>query len=130
MITLLTRRLLVAAAAATVAVALSGCGASAESAATGVWGDPNAARMPSLELHEDRSLSGTDGCNRLVGTWKVSGDKIEFGPLASTLMACEGVDTWLGAATTATIDGSTMTLKDQGGKEIGTIERQPTGSPS
>ena len=130
MIVVIARRILVAAAAATVAVALSGCGASAGSAATGVWGDPDATRMPSLELHEDRSLSGTDGCNRLVGTWKMSGDRIEFGPIASTLMACEGVDTWLGAATTATIDGSTMTLTDQGGKTIGTLERQPTSSPS
>ncbi|MEB0265810.1 META domain-containing protein [Cryobacterium sp. 10I5] len=130
MVTLLARRILVATAAASVAVALSGCGASAESAATGVWGDPDAPRMPSLELHEDRSLSGTDGCNRLVGTWKMSGDRIEFGPIASTLMACEGVDTWLGAATTATIDGSTMTLTDQGGKEIGTLERRPASSPN
>ncbi|TFB87458.1 META domain-containing protein [Cryobacterium algoricola] len=126
----LARRILVAVAAASVAVALSGCGASAGSAATGVWGDPGAARTPSLELHEDRSLSGTDGCNRLVSTWKMSGDRIEFGPLASTLMACEGVDTWLGSATAATIDGSTMTLTDQGGKKIGTLERQPTSSPS
>jgi len=60
----------------------------------------------------------------------MSGDRIEFGPLASTLMACEGVDTWLGSATAATIDGSTMTLTDQGGKTIGTLERQPTSSPS
>jgi len=129
-ITVLARRILVSIAVASVAVALSGCGASAESTATGIWGDPNATRMPSLELHEDRSLSGTDGCNRLVGTWKMSGNQIEFGTLASTLMACEGVDTWLGAATTATIDGSTMTIKDQGGKAIGTLQRQPTSSPS
>ncbi|WP_277870865.1 MULTISPECIES: hypothetical protein [unclassified Cryobacterium] len=38
--------------------------------------------------------------------------------------------TWLGSATSATIDGSTMTLTDQGGKEIGTLERQPTSNPT
>lgn len=130
MITLLARRIALAVFGATVVLALSGCGASAGSSLIGVWGDPSATRMPSLELREDRSFSGTDGCNRLVGTWKVSGDRIEFGPIASTLMACEGVDTWLVGAATATVDGSTMTVKDQGGKAIGTLERRAASSPS
>ena len=40
---------------------------------------------------EDGQVSGSSGCNRYSGEYKVSGKKIEFGMLASTLMAC--VDT-------------------------------------
>ena len=67
--------------------------------------------------------TGTDGCNRLVGTWSMSGDAVEFGTFASNLMACEGVDTWLGGASTATVAGSTMTIQDADGDELGTLER-------
>jgi len=38
-------------------------------------------------------------------------------------MACEGVDTWLSTLDSATIDGSTLHVKDQGGAEIGTLSR-------
>ena len=53
----------------------------------------------------------------------MNGDTIEFGPLGSTLMACEGVDTWLNGAVSAPVTGSTMTARSDGGAEIGTLER-------
>ena len=48
---------------------------------------------------------------------------LTFENVASTLMACADVDTWLSALDTATIDGSTMTVFDESGDEIGTLER-------
>lgn len=42
----------------------------------------------SLNFTGDR-LSGTGGCNRLVGSYKINDNKLEMSPLASTSMACE-----------------------------------------
>ena len=115
---------LIAFAAVTLALGLAGCSAgSAGADVTGTWGTPDATGTPGLELNADESVTGTDGCNRMVGTWSLNGDTVEFGTFASTLMACEGVDTWLSGASTATVDGATMTIQDAGGDEIGTLER-------
>ena len=115
---------LLALAAVAFAAGLTGCSAGTGSGdVTGVWGTPDSTGTPGLELKADQSVTGTDGCNRLVGTWSLNGDTIEFGTFASTLMACEGVDTWLGQASTATVDGSVMTVQDSDGAEIGTLDR-------
>ena len=117
-------RLLALTVGAALTVALAGCAATASSnGALGIWGTPEASNTPGLNLRDDQTVSGTDGCNRLVGSWKMNGDTIEFGPLASTLMACDGVDTWLNGAATATVSGSTMTVIGGDGTEIGTLER-------
>jgi len=41
-----------------------------------------------LEIGDDGRISGTGGCNRMTGKATVSGDRITFGPIASTNMAC------------------------------------------
>ena len=41
------------------------------------------------EFGKDGTLSGSAGCNNFNGTFKVDGDKITIGPLASTMMACD-----------------------------------------
>lgn len=33
---------------------------------------------------------GDSGCNRFTGSYKVKGDRLTIGPLASTMMFCEG----------------------------------------
>jgi heat shock protein HslJ len=43
-----------------------------------------------LEIQGDR-LAGRSGCNRFVGAWKVVDDVLEIGPLASTMMWCDGL---------------------------------------
>ena len=48
---------------------------------------------------------------------------IVFGPLASTRMACDGVDTWLQHASTAVITGDLMEIFDDGGAPIGELHR-------
>ena len=112
--------------AASAALILTACASTTPGSAgspEGTWGDAASANTPYLELGDDGRLTGTDGCNRLTGTWKVAGDEITFGPLASTRMACEGVDTWLSNAVSAKISGSTMTVTGSGGAEIGSLER-------
>lgn len=41
-----------------------------------------------LTVAADGTVSGNSGCNGFGGTATIEGDKVEFGPLAGTLMAC------------------------------------------
>jgi heat shock protein HslJ len=46
-------------------------------------------RDPHLVLDpRERRLSGSGGCNRLLGSYDVDGDRLTFGPVATTMMAC------------------------------------------
>ncbi|WP_426592251.1 META domain-containing protein [Cellulomonas sp. McL0617] len=115
-----------------VGAALSACAGSSGSSGsaltssdvTGTWSEPSSKPVVELELLADGSVSGSDGCNKMNGTWKIDGSEIQFGPFAATMMACENVDTWLSGASKATVDGSTMTILDDGSKKIGTLEKQ------
>ncbi|RRJ93382.1 META domain-containing protein [Flavobacterium macacae] len=52
---------------------------------------PDYAKIPELKFDPSESrVSGNSGCNSISGTFKVEEDKITFGPLAQTKMACEG----------------------------------------
>ena len=94
----------------------------------GVGGDTSDTTAPSLDLADDGSFSGTDGCNQLNGSWTVDeADHVQFEDVASTMMACEDVDTWLAGLTEATVADDTMTVLGQDGNEIGTLERGGTG---
>jgi copper homeostasis protein (lipoprotein) len=52
-------------------------------------------REPHVILNlETKRVSGSSGCNRLVGGYELNGDKLTFGQMASTRMACpDGMDT-------------------------------------
>ncbi|WOH19045.1 META domain-containing protein [Paenarthrobacter sp. GOM3] len=104
------------------AALLAGCSGSNTSPFVGVWGDPTNLGKPSLDLHAYGAASGTDGCNRLIGSWKEDAKTITFGGFATSRMACEGVDTWLSTAATAKIqeDGK-LAVFGQDGKQIGTL---------
>lgn len=103
------------------ALTLAACSAQAASP-VGTWGEGGEGK-PQLVLEEGGALSGTDGCNRLTGGWEQQGDTISFGEVASTAMACQGVDTWLVGLSTATVDGKTLHVSDASGAEIGTLTR-------
>jgi putative lipoprotein len=46
-------------------------------------------REPHLLLHpEDRRVTGHGGCNALTGSYEISTDRITFGQMAATMMAC------------------------------------------
>src|SRR5262245_36069262 len=47
--------------------------------------DPH--REAHLQFHAGR-VSGSDGCNRLTGSYQLNGDRVTFGQMAGTQMAC------------------------------------------
>lgn len=134
----LIRRATGLALAAAAALALSGCvvvtpgaGAGAGGGSgpgggpdpIGSWGTVDSTGVPFLTFAEGGQFNGSDGCNTLSGMWELDGNTIDFENVATTLMACEGVDTWLSALDEATISGTTMTILNEADKVIGTLER-------
>lgn len=83
---------------------------------------------PDLQTHlvldgEEGRVSGSSGCNRLIGTFTLHGDALSFGPLAGTRMACpppamELERRFHGALALVTgysIDGEVLTLEGPDG---------------
>jgi heat shock protein HslJ len=95
----------------------------------GVGADSRAA----LTFAADGAVSGSGGCNRLMGRAGISGQTIKFGPLATTRMACSAavmaMERKLLDAFTATrsyhIAGSLLTLHDASGVELVRLARRP-----
>jgi len=105
---------------------LAGCtGGGAAQAVIGTWGDGTDADEPHLVFSDDGRVAGSDGCNSLTGSWKADGDAILVSDVASTLMACPDVDTWLGGIARATLSESDdqLTILDDAGTEIGSLDR-------
>ena len=131
------RKISIAAGALFAVLVLAGCAGVQGSAQggsidpVGAWGDTSDPNVPSLELADDGSLTGTDGCNRLNGSWTIDeADHVQFEDVASTMMACEDVDTWLAGLSEATVADDTMTVLGQDGAEIGTLDRTGADAPS
>lgn len=104
---------------------LSGCsGAPSDSEIEGTWGGPEGSSKPFLTFAEDGKISGFDGCNTLMGSWERTDAGVDFGQLASTRMACDGVDAWLSNGVEGTFSGSTLTVLSEDGSTIGTLKRQ------
>ncbi len=89
----------------------------------GDWTQPGSDPVVHLELAQDGSVSGSDGCNQLTGSWELDGTTVQLGDLGATMMACEDVDTWLSQAQSATVSGDTLTVLDESGDSIGTLEK-------
>ncbi|MBO1902174.1 META domain-containing protein [Leucobacter weissii] len=117
------RLLLAALALGLTPLCLAGCSSAPSTGPVGTWGDPGAQGEPHLVFDEDGRFSGSDGCNRVMGSWRVDGDRIDLGEMASTMMYCEGVDTWLNAASTAVIRDDALVLNDADGAELGVLPR-------
>lgn len=116
------------AAAALLAACADSPGNPAESGASvpsveGSWGNTADSSSPSLDFAPGGRVSGTDGCNRLMGHWTQDGAAVTLIDLASTMMYCQDVDTWLSAAATAEVDGETLALFNENGDPIGTLQR-------
>ena len=101
------------------AVALAGC-ASEDDPAAGFWASDDGSE---LELRKDGGFSGTDGCNLLTGTWSTRNEDVVFESGAMTLKECVGVDAWLSELASGSIDGHTMIVFDERGREIGALDR-------
>lgn len=112
--------------------ALAACSSSEDSSGaalepsdvTGTWSQTDTEPPVDLELADDGTVSGSDGCNQLNGTWKIDGSEVQLGPFAATMMACDNVDTWLSAATSANVDGDEMTVFNEDHKEIGVLFKE------
>lgn len=112
---------------ASVALLASACSSEASDSTgpvpvVGAWGE-DAPGQPRLEFTEDGRFAGTDGCNRLFGSWEQDGADVSFGMAGSTMMACEGVDTWLERLHSGLVDGDVLHISDEAGTEIGTLTR-------
>jgi len=75
------------------------------------------------EFDDQGAVGGSSGCNSYSAQYQVSGSSMTIGPTSGTLMAClEAVMTQesaylaaLGASTSYSISGDTLTLKDSSG---------------
>lgn len=124
-----TTGIVLLAAAAVLAACAGNAGTTEPVDPVGTWGDPSETAEPSLALASDGSLTGTDGCNRLTGSWSDDGETITFSDVATTRMMCAHVDAWLSELATGTIQGETLAVLDDAGSEIGTLERSSSDEP-
>jgi heat shock protein HslJ/quercetin dioxygenase-like cupin family protein len=65
--------------------------AAVELAGVAVPGEP-AARQPTIEFVANGRVAGRDGCNRFSGPYTRAGERLTFGELALTRMACPGTE--------------------------------------
>jgi copper homeostasis protein (lipoprotein) len=87
-------------------------------------------REPHFILQVDgQRVIGSGGCNRFMGRYSVEADRLTFGPLAGTRMACpEGMEQEdafheaLGSAATWRIIGERLELFDAAGKSLARFE--------
>jgi heat shock protein HslJ len=94
-------------------------------------------REPYMELQADPArVAGSDGCNRMMGSYTLNGEKIEFSKMAGTMMACangmeQGAAFTRALSLTASwrVDGSTLTLFDTDAKKLLTFEASARKSP-
>ena len=88
------------------------------------------ARAPHLVLApEGGRVSGSDGCNRLVGTYALEGARLAFAGVAATRMACpEGMEQAaafqraLGATAGHRVSGGVLELLDAAGQGVARLE--------
>ncbi len=87
---------------------------------------PLAGTQVTLELRDDGTLGGSDGCNRFMSGYTLDGEKLAIGPLATTRMACRGpegaaaqaseIAAALGTVAGYRVEGGELTLLDGKGK--------------
>ena len=112
----------------TIAAVLVGCSPSPPSTSNGdpvgQWGEIRE-KQPYLTINADGTVLGHDACNGMSGDWHNEEGVVHFDDMMMTLVMCEGVDTWLGAARTAIVDGDTLRVINENGEEVGLLPRVP-----
>lgn len=94
----------------------------ADAAVIGQWGGATEG-SPVLWFAPEGRFNGHDGCNSLSGTWTESGQGFALRDMAMTLIGCPGMDTWLSRGAFVRVDGETLRVTDQDGRDIGTLPR-------
>jgi len=110
------------------------------------WKAIELAGTPTPPAHENREVhlqfqngrvSGSDGCNQLTGTYHLHGERITFGQMAGTLMACPNTSgteqafrNALKYASRLTVTGDRLELLDAAGTRLAvfTAGRQQSAS--
>ncbi|MBK0422078.1 nitronate monooxygenase [Leucobacter sp. CSA2] len=87
---------------------------------TGRWGSRED-RDPHLELAADGALTGSDGCNRLMGRWMRLPNGVAFERVAATRMICPGTDTWLAGLASGKLQDGRLIVFDAAGNRIGEL---------
>lgn len=98
-------------------------------AATAIIANPQ--NPPRLMLQSaGRRLAGSGGCNRLAGSYTLSGQRLDFGDTISTMMACpSGMEQErafhdaLAQVTSWRLNGPTLELLDSTGQPVFTLTR-------
>jgi heat shock protein HslJ len=97
---------------------------------TGLGNSSVSAPSPQREAYflldpANHRVSGSGGCNRLMGSYELNGDQLKFGPMAGTRMAClEGIDSEqaflksLAQVNRWKITGQSLELFDSDGKVL------------
>jgi heat shock protein HslJ len=88
--------------------------------------NPTERNIPSLQFDEaTQRVSGSDGCNRIMGGYKAGKDTITFDQLATTQMACMNnanidqlFNTALSKVTNYQAFGKTLKLLDRNGNSL------------
>jgi heat shock protein HslJ len=86
--------------------------------------------LRAAEKPGDKSaLRGSGSCNRLVGSYRLEGDAIEIGPIASTRMTCangmaqeQALFAALAAARSWALRGRELELRDVDGRALARFE--------
>ena len=51
--------------------------------------DPSVRQIPTIQFDQsNKNIQGTDGCNRIMGTYSIQGEQIHFRQLSQTKMLC------------------------------------------
>ena len=51
--------------------------------------DPSVRQTPNIQFVEaNKNIHGSDGCNRIMGTYQIQGEQIQLGQLGQTRMLC------------------------------------------
>src|SRR5262249_11487086 len=96
----------------------------------------DAYREAHLQFQAGR-VSGSDGCNLVTGSYQLNGERITFGQMAGTLMACldssateEPFRNALKNASRLTIAGDRLELLDAGGTRLAAFKARRQGAAS
>jgi len=78
-------------------------------------------------------VKGSGGCNRLAGGYTQTGDKLSFGPIAGTRMACadgmqveDALGSALGSTAVFRIEGDRLELRDAAGALLAAFQARST----
>jgi heat shock protein HslJ len=66
-----------------------------------------------IKIKCEGKLAGHGGCNQFFGTYSISGNKIDFGPIGSTRMACEKLVMDLESTFLSTLDDVEMFQREK-----------------